>query len=135
LRLWRQGAVETGTLAVDYELDQRVERWLWRHSDAAGATRRSPLAALGLMGNTVQLAPKGASRCSLKTIEGWEIPSAGAKGGSGPRFGPCSQGNAKGISPGIERCADRRLPSDFDLAFGFRTWRPRIAGCWPTCRS
>jgi hypothetical protein len=36
------------------------------------------------------------------------------------------------ISPGIGRYADQRLPSDFDLAFGFRTSRPRIAGHRPT---
>jgi hypothetical protein len=36
---------------------------------------------------------------TLKTHRKRKISSAGAKGSSGPQFGPFSQGNAKGISP------------------------------------
>jgi hypothetical protein len=40
----------------------------------------------------------------------------------------------RGLSPGIGRYADQCVPSDFDLAFGLYTCRPRIAGHWPTSR-
>src|SRR5580658_336430 len=47
---------------------------------------------------TVQLAPRERVAAPLKTRRKLaDFTSAGAKGGSGPQFGPCSQGNAKGF--------------------------------------